>query len=263
MLTWKTNDPDAVFLLVHGLGAHSLRWKFLGEYFQKHNISSYSIELQGFGSTSGLKGHIGSFNTYYKDIMELQKLIIKENSGKKIYLLSESMGSLISFMEVCLHPQAFDGLICISPAFASRMKFSPLQMIDMITSLLYNSKKQFVMPFTSQMCTADIDYQKEMDSSPLEHRLATSKLLIEIVFAQIKSGLLKDKVKIPVLFLLAGDNKDLLVDPIAAKNMFRSIEKQNPSNRLIQYPEMLHALSIEKGREKVFEDILNWVKGKG
>ena len=116
------------------------------------------------------------------------------------------------------------------------------------------------LPFNSRMCTRDVEYQEEMDSSPLEHRFATSKLLIETIFAQLKAKFIKKKLKLPVLFLLAGDDKDLLVDPVAAKKVFGSIKDQNSSNKIIQYPEMLHALSIELGREKVFDDILKWIK---
>ena len=65
---WEHPDPEAVLLLVHGLGAHSGRWDPLSEYFLKNNISSYALELKGFGSTEGPRGHIDTFATYFNDI---------------------------------------------------------------------------------------------------------------------------------------------------------------------------------------------------
>lgn len=258
---WDVSSPEAVFLLIHGLGAHSGRWDFLGEYFNNRNISSYSIELKGFGRTKELKGHIDSLNVYIKDILSLYKVIKKEHPGKKIYLLGESMGSLIAFLVAMNYGDYFDGLICISPAFANKMKFPIGQMMQMILSLPFVPKKQFTVPFNSQMVTRDKEYQKVMDLNPDEHRLATSKLLIEIVLAQLAGMLGAGRIKIPVLFLLAGDDKDLLVDPVAAKKAFKRLKIGD--KKLIQYPYMLHALSIDLGREKVFGDIYEWVRKEG
>jgi alpha-beta hydrolase superfamily lysophospholipase len=258
---WDVNSPDTVFLLIHGLGAHSGRWDFLGEYFQGKNIASYSIELKGFGKTKDLKGHIDSLNIYIKDVLSLYKIIKKEHPAKKVYLLGESMGALIAFLIAMNYGEFFDGLICISPAFANKMKFPAGQMVKMILSLPFIPKKQFTVPFNSQMVTRDKEYQKVMDSNPDEHRLATSKLLIEIVLAQFACMMGAGRIGIPLLFLLAGDDKDLLVDPVAAKKVFKKLKIDD--KKMIQYPDMLHALSIELGREKVFEDIYKWVKGEG
>lgn len=258
---WDDAHPKAVFLLVHGLGAHSGRWDFLGEYFLKQGYSSYSVELKGFGKTNDLKGHIGSFKTYYKDILSLYKIIKCEHPGKKVYILGESMGALIAYMTVLKYGELFDGLICISPAFASRIKFPLPQMIAMVLSLVHSQKKQFTVPFTAEMCTRDAEYRKIMDANPDEHRFVTPRLLFEVILAQLAGSMNADKLRVPVLFLLAGDDKDLLVDPITAKRVFKKLKIGD--KKLIQYPEMLHALSIELGREKVFEDILEWVRGEG
>ena len=46
---WVADVTRTVFLLVHSLGAHSERCKFLAKYSLKKSISSYAIELKGFG----------------------------------------------------------------------------------------------------------------------------------------------------------------------------------------------------------------------
>ena len=85
---------------MHGLGGYSERWKALAEFFYKRNISSYALELKGFGETSDLKGHIDSFDIYLNDIKSLQRIVAKENPEKKIFLLGESLGGLLSFLLV-------------------------------------------------------------------------------------------------------------------------------------------------------------------
>ena len=255
---WKIQVPKTALLLVHGLGAHSLRWEFLANFFLQKNISSYAIELRGFGQTSQLKGHIDSFNIYFNDIRTLRNIIKKENTRKKIFLLGESMGAIIAFLLAISDPGLFDGLICISPAFQSRLKFTALDYIKIFLTLIYSPRKQLNMPFDSKMCTQDIAYQREMDSSELEHRLATPKLLANIALAQARAIILKNRLQTPTLFLLAGVDK--LVDSETAKRIFKSLSLNDKEIR--RYPDMYHALSIEIGKEKVFEDILKWIENR-
>nr|MBC8428746.1 alpha/beta hydrolase [FCB group bacterium] len=50
---------------------------------------------------------------------------------------------------------------------------------------------------------------------------------------------------------------DTLVDPKASKSVFKGLKHKD--KKLIEYPEMYHALSIDIGRETVFNDILKWI----
>lgn len=253
---WEASSPAAVFLLVHGLGAHSGRWEFLADFLLRNNFSSYAIELKGFGETKDLKGHIGSFDVYFEDIRSICDIIKRKNPGVKIFLLGESMGALISFLLAAKAPNLFSGLICISPVFKSRLKFTFRDYTKIFFALLFNLEKQFKMPFDSAMCTNDVDYQMTMDADCREHRLATAKLLFETAKAGIRAKFLKDKIRIPVLFLLAGEDK--LVDPETSKKIFQGLKVED--KQIIEYPRMFHALSIELGRDKVFEDILKWAQ---
>ncbi|MFH1397756.1 MAG: lysophospholipase [Candidatus Omnitrophota bacterium] len=254
--TWVCPSPRAVFLLVHGLGAFSGRWDLLADFFLRNNISSYAIELKGFGETEGLKGHVDSFDIYLSDICLLYEIIKRENSGKNIFLVGESMGGLISFLLVGLKPDLFDGLICLSPAFKNRLKFRLTEKIKIYFGMLFLPRKQFKMPFDSRMCTRDPDCQKAMDTDKREHRLATPRLLFNILLAESRVNSLKEKIKIPVLFLLAG-NADKLTVPEEAKAVFKGLKARD--KEIIQYPDMYHSLSVELAREKIFEDILIWV----
>lgn len=253
---WGTSQPRIILLLIHGLGGQSSRWNFLADFFLQNNISSYALELKGFGETKDLAGHIDSFDTYIADICHLYKIIHSGNRESQIFLVGESMGALISFLTAVREPDLFSGLICISPAFKNKIKFSFLDYINIYLSLIHNPKKHFFIHFDSQMITRDTDYQQIIDTDPREHRLATSKLLINILIAQMQCLIFMDKLKIPVLFLLAG--KDLLVDTKKSADFFRKLPIQDKV--IIIYPHMFHALTIDLGREQVFDDIFSWIK---
>ena len=255
---WGLPSPKAVFLLVHGLGGYSGRWQFLADFFLQHDISSYAIELRGFGPTKGPRGHIDSFEQYFEDISCLRDIISKENPGRKIFLIGESLGGLISFLTAAKTKKLFDGLILLSPAFKTKYKLPIWVYIKVFVSLLYNSMKPFYLHFVPKMYTRDVEYQKRIALDEQEGSVATAQLLSRIVLAQLSAVLAHKKLEMPVLFLLSG--ADMIVNSKASRRLFRALLDEDKS--VIEYSTMYHALSIEIGREKVFGDILQWVGGR-
>jgi len=255
---WASSSPKIVLLLIHGLGGHSLRWQFLSEFFQRNGISSYALELRGFGETKCAAGHVDSFDVYIGDILRLRHIISEKHPGSKVFLVGESMGAVIGLLSALRQPGFIDGLVCISPSFADRLKFSILDRIKIFLPLLYKPAKLFNLPFTSQMATRDINHQKALDSDEREHRYASSKLLFEFLVARWRVMAGKKKIGMPALFLVSG--ADVISDPGVSRKVFDGLG--SPDKRFILYPEMYHALSIDVGKEKVFEDMLEWIKGR-
>ncbi|MFH1460266.1 MAG: lysophospholipase [Candidatus Omnitrophota bacterium] len=253
---WIADQTDALVLLVHGMGAHFDRWQDLALFLKSNNLSSFGLDLRGFGQTPGLRGHVDSFKIYYEDIKKLRKIMQNEHPGKKIFILGESMGAVISF-SLCLQcKELFDGIICVSPAFKSVLKFNPLVLAFIYLCLLIYPRKQFLIPFSSSMCTQDVEYLEKMDQDQREHRLATSRLLFNLVLAQTKSILFKNKLKISTLFLVAAN--DSIVSTPMSEKIFQGLSIKD--KEIKKYPDMYHALTIDINRKCVFEDIKNWMK---
>ena len=255
----EETPPKAVMLLVHGLGGHCGRWEFLAGQLSKFGIAGYAVELRGFGlNERSAAGHIDSFNEYFADIAELCAIIRKEHPQKKIFLLGESMGGLLAYLAAIRELKCFGGLICISPAFKNKLKLSFAAYLKIIAALFYNPRKRFPLPFDSQMCTRDIGYQKKMESDKREHRQASARLLFNLLLAQQRAAIFKNKLKTPLLFLVAGD--DQLVYSRATVDFFDKLKIKD--KKLIQYPQMCHALSIDKDRGRVFKDMQEWMKAR-
>lgn len=251
---WFSPEPKAAFLLVHGLGAHAGRWEALADFFRKRGITSYAVELKDFASAG--TGQSDSFGSYYRKIMRLREIIAKENPSKKIFAVGESMGALLIFTLAAARPGIFDGLICISPAFANRYTPRFLWVIKMFGTLFYNPAKKMKLPFDSSCCTRDPLYIKKLENDPREYRAASAKVIFGLVLAQFRARFAARRVKAPTLFLTAGE--DRIVDPAPTRAIFRLVATQD--KKLVDFPEMYHSLSIDLGREKVFEEIAKWAE---
>ncbi len=251
----SAGSPKAVFLLVHGLGAHTARWDFLAGHLARSGFASYAIELRGFGRTPDRpRGHIDSFRTWYRDILGLREVIGRDFPGLKVFFLGESMGGLIVYDLAGAHPEAFAGQVLIAPAFKNGMKFPFSVYLKLVLFGLFNPKLTVEVPFTSDMVTRDPGYLRVMDASPDEIRVASLRLLGSFLPVQARAGRLARTSAVPSLFLIPGD--DRLVDERGGRKIFGKIALADRT--LIEYPDMLHALSIDLGREKVFEDIVAW-----
>ena len=256
---WEAKEPLGAFVLVHGMGAGTERWGSLAEYFKARNISSYAVSLKGFDGTEGEEGYVDSFETYHSDIKELSDMVRREVPSGKIFLLGESMGALIAFDIAARGMDIYDGYILISPAFGSRLKFSPFAYLRIMISMLLFPKQQFRMPFTARMCTSDNAQTEKIEKDPSEHRYATGRLLWEIFKRQVTAGRAARRIISPVLFLLSTN--DEIADPEKSVKVFNSIGRKGDTalTAIKKYPGMKHALSVETGREEVFRDIYEWM----
>lgn len=164
------------------------------------------------------------------------------------------MGGLIAFNLAGLHPDRFSGQVLIAPAFKNGMKFPLSVYLKLGLCLPFRPELMVRLPFTSEMVTRDLDYLKIMDASPDEIRVASLKLLAGFLPEQSRSRRLAATLSVPTLFLIPG--VDRLVDERAGRKVFGMIAVADKT--LIEYPDMLHALSIDAAREKVFQDLLDW-----
>ncbi len=246
--------PKAVFLLVHGLGAHSARWDFWGDFFGARGFTSYAVELRGFGRTPERpRGHVDSWRLWERDILTLRDRVGRDHPGRKVFLVGESMGGLVVYDLVARHPGRFDGTVLMAPAFKNGMRF-PLSAYAKIGLVPFRPKATIALPFTSEMTTRDSRYAEVMNANPDEIRVASVKLMAGFLPAQARTGRMAGRIEGPLLFLVPGI--DHLVDERATRKVFKKVAAADKT--IIEYPEMFHALYVDRDREKVFDDILGW-----
>ena len=118
--------------------------------------------------------------------------------------------------------------------------------------------KYFSAQFDAGMFTRDKVMAKRINSDPLELRAFTAKFYQSILKAMIFVGMMPWRIRLPVFEILGGN--DLMVDAKAGEKYFRKIRSRDKT--LKWYPEMYHALYVDKDREQVFRDIVDWVGEK-
>jgi alpha-beta hydrolase superfamily lysophospholipase len=213
-------------VLIHGLGAHTERWDFLKKYLNNYDCLAVPIDHSAH-----------SFETYYQ-------LLNKTISADAI-LIGESMGGLIAWNFAARYPEKVSKLILLSPAFKGKLRFSPRN----ICHILLRTNKPLALSFTPDECTQDSAYQKIMRNNPKEIRQVPAWYIWNIFTEQLKAR--RYRPTMPTLTLLA--DHDTMIDTAAAIRQVKNNYKIYPNTR--------HALSIEKNREQIFSDMVQWLQG--
>jgi alpha-beta hydrolase superfamily lysophospholipase len=251
---WAPQAPRAVLILVHGLGAHAGRWEAAAGFFLEKGIASYAVELRDVDAAAGSAGAADSIEGYCGRVLELMEIAAREYPWKNIFLVGESLGAIVSLLAASGRTGLLKGIICISPAFKAKKTLTPSYLMRMFWLRLFAPEGQIALPFDSAMCTRDAAYIDKLNSDPREYRTVSVKFAFDILSAQGRARSIKD-LALPVLFLLAGE--DRVVESLASKEFFNNLTTKDKT--LFEFPGMHHALSIDSGKEEVFDGILKWV----
>jgi len=251
---WNCPTPKAVIILVHGLGGYSGRFFEFGPYLAKNGMQVYAIELKGFGESPSIKGHINNFQLYTKELRSLVGTAKELHPGKKIFMFGESMGGLITLDFTIHHQEMINGIILVSPAVKDKMPYPLKQKFDIFKAALFDPMAFFNAGFNAEIFTRDQVMAKRINNDPLEVRNLTAKFFLSILKAMTFVNMKPQVIKLPVLMLLAG--KDKMISAEAAEAYFKKLLSKD--KELKWYPEMYHALYVDKDRENVFKDILSW-----
>jgi len=178
-----------------------------------------------------------------------------QNPKLPLYLIGESMGGLLIF-DYMKRSKPIDGICCLSPAFGNKMKFPAISYLMFIWYLITNPWRTIKMPFNKDMLSRDESIKNAIEQDERESREVSAQLLWEMLKAQLRAKKIAGKLKIPVQFLLAGN--DQMVDITKSKRIYNKVKAT--FKELKVFPGMEHAISIEEDRELVFQQILDFVQ---
>lgn len=115
VMGWNAENPTAFLIAVHGFGLHKGAFEQFALAIKDRNVSTYSLDVRGFGGWANKQKHVLSFADTAADISALIKSIRREHPGKPIFLIGESMGGAIALDYSAQHPGAVDGVISSVP----------------------------------------------------------------------------------------------------------------------------------------------------
>jgi alpha-beta hydrolase superfamily lysophospholipase len=244
----------AAAILLHGFGDHSGRYGDLAAWLTARGISVYALDQRGHGRSPGKRGHVSRFAQFLSDVAALRRLVAGEEAGPQL-LLGQSFGATVALRYLETGPAGVAGAIVSSPFLAVAMKVAPWK--TLLARLLADIRP--ALPIATGLNLAHLSTDPAVGqaarSDPLYHRVMTPRAYREVKAAQAAVVAEGGHLVVPLLFLLAGD--DRIVGRGAAEAFARSLRGDVTVK---VYDGFFHELFNEPQRAKVFRDVEPWLE---
>jgi alpha-beta hydrolase superfamily lysophospholipase len=244
----------ATLRIVHGLGEHGGRYDELARFLAGHGISSYAIDLRGHGASGGKRGHAPSFQRLIDDVAAFSRLT--PGNGLPCFLLGHSFGGLLALRTLEQgRAGALAGAILSAPLLGLAFGDRPWHRAAGVVLSRIAPTLRLPNGIDPAHISHDPSEVAAYVGDPLVHDRITPRLYQEMRSAMRAAAEEAPDVTIPVLLLAPGDDRITNV-PVA----LQVVRHFSGDVQVRSYPAFHHEPFHERGREKVFGDVLAWLE---
>jgi lysophospholipase len=253
---WEEANARAAVMIVHGLGEHGGRYDDVAQHLATNGLSAYALDLRGHGLSEGRRGHVNRFDSYLQDLDRFRREVqgLTDN-GVPLFLLGHSMGGLIALRYLEEFDAHLAGGIIVSPWLATTMA-TPRWKVTIANAL---NKILPTVPLSTGLNPKHISRDQAVveayEDDGSVHSRITPRLFAETSIAMGLALQRSDRIRVPVLFLIAGD--DHIVDAQRSESFARSLSARNVTVRV--YPAFYHEVPNEPERASPLHDLRDWI----
>ncbi|HEV2130411.1 MAG TPA: alpha/beta hydrolase [Longimicrobiaceae bacterium] len=256
---WEAAQPSSALLLIHGQGEHSGRYAALAADLVPQGISVYAMDQRGHGRSEGRRGHARRFGELLEDVDRFRALIAAQLTAQlPLFLLGHSFGGLVALRYVQEQPDApLRGAILSSPLLG--LGFAPpawkTALARVLTRLL--PMLRFANEVNAAHISRDADVVVRYREDPLVHSWVTPRMYTEILAAMRQTLEQRDRLRLPLLFLVAGDDRIVAAQTTAefARGLGGEVE-------LRVFEGFYHECLNEPERHRVVREIVGWIEAR-
>ncbi|MHA1271434.1 MAG: alpha/beta fold hydrolase [Candidatus Helarchaeota archaeon] len=259
---WEPYDkPEKIVIMLHGLNCHSDLYYPLADYFYDKKVVLSALDIRGHGRTGHIFGNMENINKILADINILIK-ILKKKYQIPIFLMGESLGSLLILNYACEKPFGIKGVITLAPGIRPhgydiiKLIYPLLLPIVLIYYPLFN------IPFISIPSGGEnptyFPSFNDYDSNDILHVKKLSLRTILNLVRLFKNTLkrITDKFTTPI-FICQGTG-DNMVDYRGALELFNKINIKDKKIKF--YKNANHSLLYDMNSKNIYNDIILWLK---
>lgn len=250
--------PQAIMLIVHGLGEHSGRYGNYVDYFVPRDYALYSFDTRGHGRSTGTRGHIDRFDQYLADIDRRAAQARSDWPSAPLFILGHSLGSLMVLSYANHYLDRLAGLIVSGTALQDALE-TPAWKRSLAKSL---SRVTPSLRMNNGVALASLSHDPAViaafQADPLTHTWGTPRLDAEARLTRERIMQGAPAWRVPTLLLHGG--ADLICLPAGA----RDFAAHTPPGLVEyhEYPDLYHEIHNETAKEQVFQDIDTWLQAQ-
>jgi alpha-beta hydrolase superfamily lysophospholipase len=245
--------------VLHGYGDHSGRHLLFMRWLAERGVACHALDFRGHGMSGGRRGFVSQWEDFLADLdsfLRLEPLSPERRSGRPLFLLAQSHGALVVTAAALRGLPDCAGCVFTSPYFRSKMAVPASKVL---LARLANPVAPWLRVgsgILDEWMSADEELVRESRDDSLILRTATPRWYLSTLRIQVELLRQAPEFRLPLLVLM-GD-ADPVADPRAAHDFYLGAGSPDKTFRL--YPDHLHELLREAGRETVFSHIHQWLQ---
>ena len=249
---WRTDEAQALVLIVHGLGESTGRYVHVGRFFQQAGFEAMAMDLRGHGRSTGRRG---AFERYEELAADLERVLDTLNV-RTTFLFAHSFGAQLAFWTLARSPHRPIGLIASAPWLA--LVEPPKPALRRLARFVHRWWPG--CPFPTGITGNKVSSDQAFIDSLEDKELVIPYIRVHTYFeAERAAGELLRNPVCPVPVLIAHGTADPVTSVAVTQQFFHHL--QAPEKTLKLYPDLRHEPHNEAAREMVLEDYVGWMRG--
>ena len=246
----RAGKPVGTALIVHGYAEHCGRYREVSRVLASIGFNTLAFDLRGHGRSAGARGYVSSFSQFLEDVTAADHQLsqFQPPNGKRL-LVGHSNGGLISLRLLSDRTDwpTFDATVISSPFLGLRLEVPLLKRLVGRAASKLTPKLSLPNALHPELLTSCPERQAARERDPLCHSVANVRWFTEAERAWKSVSQNTDRITIPTLWLVAGD--DQIADPNATQAVRQRIAARCDFHL---FEGMQHEVFNEKDREQVF-----------
>lgn len=256
---WRpAGDVRAVVVLAHGYGEHARRYDHVAQRFGDAGLAMYALDHRGHGRAGGKRVRVRHMDEFVSDFGELVRIARAENPNLKVIVLGHSMGGGIVFAYGVQRADDYDLMVLSGPAIAAHNGVSKAKAFigKAIGSIFPDLPIEAI---DADAVSRDPQVVAEYKADPLVYRgkvpAGIGKALLVI---GEKMHLLAPGITAPLLVVHGED--DRLVSAEGSRRLVEHVGSHDVELKV--YPELFHEVFNEPERDRVLDDVIEWIQAR-
>ncbi|HYN88470.1 MAG TPA: alpha/beta hydrolase [Ardenticatenaceae bacterium] len=252
--------PRAILVVLHGIAVHARLYTELAETATERGYAVFALDHRGHGESEGERVQVGRFSDFVDDVHVLVQAARTTYPNLPVFLLGQSMGSLIALQYALRHQDELAGLIVAGVALQIGEHVSPwLKRVGrLIVAVAPSLRVVGVGPSQEPgaLLSHDEEVTRRLVADPLCYQgKIKARIAYELGQAAAQARARVAELTLPLL-ILHGE-EDRLANPEGARLLYAQAGSADKTLKL--WPGFWHEPLLETGRAEVVALLLSWL----
>lgn len=247
--------PKAIILLVHGYAEHAGRYQYFAQHCVGKDYAVFALDHWGHGQSDGTPGYVPEFSVFHDGVDQLAACAQHDFPDLPVILVGHSMGGLICATYLLTKQSGFFACVLSGPAIKAAEE--PSAFLKAISGFLSRFfPKSGVLELDPNGVSRDPQVVADYLADPLVYNgKMGARLAAEMLNNMTKIQKHAAQISLPML-MLHGEKDSLAA---AEGSRFLNSHISSTEKQLKIYPELFHEIFNEPEKDKVLNDMTDWL----